>query len=128
MTEGVQPILTVDQYIFASPATAQGYLHQMRSVIRSAVPDAIEKISYKMPAYFYKGVLVYFGVNKNHIGFYPTPSGIDTFRDQLAEYHYSRGAIQFPFHQPLPIQLIKKIVLFRIKENNDRFDKRNSSR
>ncbi len=108
---------TVDQYIAGFPEEVQPQLNRLRETILKAAPEAAESISYMMPAYKYHGVLVYFGGYKNHIGFYPTPSGIENFKQEISVYHYSKGAIQFPLNKPLPIKLITQIVKFRALEN-----------
>jgi uncharacterized protein YdhG (YjbR/CyaY superfamily) len=108
---------TVDEYIAAQSETIQPILNQLREVIKSAAPTASEIISYGMPAYKIHGVLVYFAANKHHIGFYPTASPITVFSDELAVYKTSKGAIQFPLKTPIPIDLIRRIVEFRINED-----------
>jgi uncharacterized protein YdhG (YjbR/CyaY superfamily) len=116
--QGEQPHpATIDEYIAACPADVQPVLNQIRAVIREAAPDAVEKISYQMPCFYLKGNLVYFGVHTRHIGFYPTGSGIAAFREQLAPYKSSKGAVQFPLDQPIPYDLIRKIVEYRVAEN-----------
>jgi uncharacterized protein YdhG (YjbR/CyaY superfamily) len=92
-------------------------LEQLRSTIKKTVPDAEEVISYKMPAYKLHGILVYFAGNKHHIGFYPTPSAIEKFKEELTAYKHSKGVIQFPINKPLPFDLIAKITAFRVQEN-----------
>lgn len=110
-------IETIDQYISAFPEHTQKLLQQMRTIIQKAVPKAEEVISYGMPAYKLHTVLVYFAGYKNHIGFYPTSSGIRVFKDQFAAYKSSKGAVQFPLDKPLPVKLIKEITVFRAKED-----------
>ena len=107
----------VDDYIASYPGPIRKKLLQMRDIIRTLAPDAEEKISYRLPAYFLSGPLVYFGAFSKHIGFYPTSSGIAAFEKELSEYKHSKGAVQFPMDKPLPVGLIKKIVRFRVKEN-----------
>jgi uncharacterized protein YdhG (YjbR/CyaY superfamily) len=109
--------LTVDGYIAEQEEAIQPRLQQMREAILSVAPSADESISYMMPAYKLNGPLVYFGAFKNHIGFYPTASGVAGFKNELKEFTTSKGAIQFPHDKPLPIALIKKIVRARISEN-----------
>jgi uncharacterized protein YdhG (YjbR/CyaY superfamily) len=92
-------------------------LSVLRSTIRFAAPQAVEKISYRIPTFFYNGNLVHFAAFKSHIGFYPTSSGIREFKEQLKRFKTSRGTVQFPLDKPLPLKLIKKIVEFRVKEN-----------
>jgi len=108
---------SVDEYMALFSGDALIMLEQLRSIIREAAPDAEEIISYHMPAYKLNGMLVYFAAHTNHIGFYPTPSGIEAFADDLKEYKTSKGAVQFPLGKPLPAKLIEKIVRFRVKEN-----------
>lgn len=108
---------TVDEYINQFPEEVQEILHALRTTIKTAAPDAVEKIRYQMPAYDLNGCLVYFAAYKKHIGFYPTSSGVSAFQSELAGYKSSKGAIQFPFSKPLPLALISKIVRFRVMEN-----------
>ncbi len=108
---------TVDEYIAAQSETIQPILNQLREVIKSAAPTASEIISYGMPAYKIHGVLVYFSANKHHIGFYPTGSPIVVFSDELTAYKTSKGAIQFPLKTPVPIDLVRRIVEFRVNED-----------
>jgi uncharacterized protein YdhG (YjbR/CyaY superfamily) len=89
----------------------------MRATIRAAAPDAVEAFSYGMPAFALKGNLVYFGAAKQHIGFYPTPSGITAFQEALASYKGAKGSVQFAHDQPLPLELVAQIVRFRVEEN-----------
>ena len=107
----------VDLYIQEFPAATQKQLNKIRAIIKAAAPGAQEVISYKMPAYKLHGMLVYFAGYKAHIGFYPTPSGINKFSPKLKAYKCSKAAVQFPIDQPLPEALINEIVAFRIKEN-----------
>jgi uncharacterized protein YdhG (YjbR/CyaY superfamily) len=115
--ENKKSFATIDEYIAAFPAETQKFLEEMRAVIKKAAPDAEEKISYQMPTFFLKGNLVHFAMHKIHIGFYPTPSGIQAFADELSGYESSKGAVQFPMDKPLPLKLIGKIVKFRVAEN-----------
>jgi len=107
---------TVDDYIAGFPADVQEILQQIRSIIREIVPDAEEVISYQMPTYRLQGNLVHFAAFKNHIGFYPTPSGVAAFQDELTPYQHAKGSIQFPLDRPMPYDLIRRIVMFRAKE------------
>ncbi len=115
----IKPI-SVTEYIAAFPKETQALLLQMQSIIVKACPQAEEKIGYAMPAYRYNGVLVYFAGYKNHIGFYPSGSGIVEFQHKLTEYKFSKGAIQFPLDKPVPIKLITEIVKFRAKQNEEK--------
>jgi uncharacterized protein YdhG (YjbR/CyaY superfamily) len=108
---------TIDEYIQAFPEPVQKLLREMRAVIQKEAPGALEKISYQMPTFFLNGNLVHFAAYANHIGFYPAPSGIKAFQSELTSYKNAKGSVQFPIDQPLPIDLIKKIVRFRVEEN-----------
>jgi uncharacterized protein YdhG (YjbR/CyaY superfamily) len=108
---------SVDEYIAAQPETVQSLLQRIRSAIALAAPDATEKISYQMPTFYLNGNLVHFAAFKNHIGFYPTASGVKAFEQELSGYKYAKGSIQFPTDRPLPLTLIRKIVKFRVEEN-----------
>jgi uncharacterized protein YdhG (YjbR/CyaY superfamily) len=92
-------------------------LEKLRQTIRTAAPDATEKISYRIPTFYLNGNLVHFAAFKHHIGFYPTSNGVSAFQDELSKYKTSKGAIQFPLDKPLPLELVKKIVGFRVTEN-----------
>lgn len=107
---------SIDEYIAAFPADVQERLRQMRAVIREAAPEAQEKISYQMPTFFLHGNLVHFAAFKNHIGFYPAPRGIEEFKDELAVYKGAKGSVRFPLDQPLPLDLIRRIVQFRVAD------------
>lgn len=109
---------TIDEYISTFSTEVQGILEEMRKVIKEAAPEANETISYQMPAFTFHGILVYFAACKNHIGFYPTASGIDAFKEELAGYKFTKGSIHFPMNKPLPHELIRKIVQYRVMENN----------
>ncbi len=108
---------TIDEYIAGFPTDVQEILQRIRQTIREAAPEAQERISYKMPTFTLKGNLVYFAAFKNHIGFYPIPSGIEEFKEELSAYEQGRGSIQFPLDKPIPYDLISRIVKFRVKEN-----------
>jgi uncharacterized protein YdhG (YjbR/CyaY superfamily) len=108
---------SVDEYIAEFPFEIQKKLEELRNIIKKAVPDAEEKISYQMPAYNYNGNLVYFGAYPNHIGFYPTASGVAAFKEELTGYKTAKGSIQFPLNRPLPADLISRIVIYRYNEN-----------
>ncbi len=108
---------SIDEYIATFPKATQNILQEVRATIRAAAPDAEEKISYQMPTFFLKGNLVHFAAYANHIGFYPTPSGIEAFKDELSIYEGAKGSVQFPIDKPLPLKLITKIVKFRVAEN-----------
>jgi uncharacterized protein YdhG (YjbR/CyaY superfamily) len=110
----------VDEYIALFTNDVQIKLQQLRQAIKDAAPDAEECISYQMPAYKQHGALVYYAVYKKHIGFYPTASGISNFIDKFEKFKSSKGAVQFPIDKPLPLALIKKIVSFKVKENDEK--------
>ncbi len=107
----------IEDYLLNFPQDVQAKLRAMRATIVAAAPDAVEKISYQMPTFVLEGNLVHFAAFKNHIGFYPTPSAIVEFCEQLKAYKCSKGAIQFPLDMPLPLELIEQIVKFRVGEN-----------
>lgn len=111
---------TVDDYLTSFPEPVLLKLESLRAAIRKAAPDAVEIISYNMPAYKQHGVLVYFAGYKNHIGLYPTASGIRAFERDLSSYKFSKGAIRFPLDQRLPLALVTRIVKFRAKEDHDK--------
>ena len=108
---------TVDQYFSALPKKERDLLETLRKSIRQAAAQAEEVISYNMPAFKWNGMLVWYAAYKKHIGLYPRPSAIVAFKDELAEYKTSKGAIQFPIEKGIPTGLVKKIVQFRLKEN-----------
>jgi uncharacterized protein YdhG (YjbR/CyaY superfamily) len=107
----------IDEYIALQPEQIKPALELIRTTIKKIEPEAEEVISYKMPAFKYYGIIVYFAAYKNHIGFYPTSSGIAAFEKEFTGYKYSKGAVQFPLDKPLPLDLISRIVKFRVKEN-----------
>ena len=107
----------IDAYIAMFPSDIQERLNELRATIKEAAPEAEEVISYQMPTFKYHGILVYFAAFKNHIGFYPTVSGIQTFKKELSVYKGAKGSVQFPHKEPLPLGLIAKIVKFRVREN-----------
>ena len=111
---------SVDEYFSFQPESTQEILEQLRKTIKQAAPKAEELISYNIPAYKQDGMLVYFAAYKNHIGFYPTSSGITHFENELTKYKTSRGAVRFPLDEPLPLRLIAKIVKWRAQENRAR--------
>lgn len=108
---------SVDEYIAAMPAEARSKLQSLRKTIRQAAPEAEEVISYNMPAFKHNGMLVWYGAHTEHIGLYPRGSAIVAFKEDLAAYKTSKGAIQFPLDKPIPAALVKKIVKFRLNEN-----------
>lgn len=118
-TDSVAP-QTIDDYIANFPKDIQDILEKIRTVVKTAAPDAEEKISYQMPTFYLNGNLVHFAAFKKHIGLYPTPSGITGFLDELSPYVKAKGSIQFPLDQPIPYALIGKIVEFRVQENRNK--------
>ena len=115
---------TPDEYIEMFPKHIQKKLKEIRKEIRKTVPDAEEKISYQMPCFALNGILVWYAGYEKHIGFYPSSSGIAKFQKEISKYKNSKGAVQFPLDEPLPMELIKKIVLFRVKENSAKKEKK----
>lgn len=107
----------IDEYISRFPEETKKLLKQIRSIIKAAAPGATEVISYGMPAFKTKKILVYFAGHTKHIGFYPSGSGITAFQSELSGYKWSKGAIQFPLDKPIPVNLITRIVLYRLHEN-----------
>ena len=106
-----------DEYIAQFPAEIQVLLKKVRETIREAAPGARERISYGMPGFFMNGPLVYFAAYPRHIGFYPTPEGIEAFKGELTAYQWSKGAVQFPLDKPIPYELINKMVKYRMEVN-----------
>jgi uncharacterized protein YdhG (YjbR/CyaY superfamily) len=110
----------IDEYIASFPPDVQEILEKIRLTIRKAAPDAEETIKYQIPTFTLKGNLVHFGAFKKHIGFYPTPSGTETFKQELSVYQGAKGSVRFPLDQPMPYVLISTIVKFRVKESLER--------
>jgi uncharacterized protein YdhG (YjbR/CyaY superfamily) len=108
---------SIDEYIATFPEEIQSILQEIRATIQAAAPDAEEKISYQMPTFALKGNLVHFAAFKNHIGFYPTPSGVEAFKEEIARYQGAKGSIRFPLDEPMPLDLISRIVKLRVAEN-----------
>ncbi len=109
--------LTIDEYIAGFSADIQVILQMIRHFIKEAAPEAQEAISYQMPTFKLYGNLVHFAAFTNHIGFYPVPSGIEKFKDELSVYKQGKGSVQFPLDQPIPYDLISRIVKYRVEEN-----------
>ena len=110
--------MDIDSYIALFPAPVQEQLQQLRQTIGAAAAEAQETISYRMPTFKLKGKnLVHFAAYPKHIGLYPAPSGIEAFKAQLVGYKTSKGAVQFPLHQSIPLELVRQIVEFRVKES-----------
>ncbi|MEO5893116.1 MAG: DUF1801 domain-containing protein [Ferruginibacter sp.] len=108
---------TVDEYLATFPAITKAILEKLRKTIKKAAPQAEELISYNMPAYKLNGMLVYFAAYKQHIGFYPTPSGIEAFKDDLSHYQGAKGSVQLPIDTSFPFDLVTEIVKFRVSYN-----------
>lgn len=108
---------SINEYISTFPPEVQEILSSIRKVIKEAAPDAVEKISYQMPTFALHGNLVHFAAYKNHIGLYPTPNGIEGFKEELSAYKGAKGSVQFPIDKPMPYDLINRIVKYRVAEN-----------
>ena len=119
MSRSKKVFKTIDEYIATFPKNVQSNLEEMRQAIREVAPEAVETISYQMPAFKLNGILVWFAAHKNHVGFYPKASAIEAFKKELSAYETSKGTVQFPMNKPLPFDLIKKMVKYRVKENLD---------
>lgn len=112
----IQPA-TIDEYIAGFPPDIQEILQKIRAIIHEAAPEVEEAMKYRMPTFMLNGNLVYFAAFKNHIGFYPIPTGIEAFKQELSAYEQGKGSVQFPFNRPIPYDLITRIVKFRVDEN-----------
>ena len=119
MKKGIVPS-TIDEYIAGFPKDTQTLLQQVRTTIKKAAPKAEEAIKYAMPTFVLSGNLVHFAAFRNHIGFYPAPTGIKEFEDALAGYKTGKGSVQFPIDKPMPLKLIERIVKRRVKQNLSR--------
>ncbi len=117
MNAKTNELTAIDQYIEGFPDNVKRILSEIRATIKKAAPEATEKISYQIPSFSYNGNLVSFAAFKNHIGFYPTSSGIAKFQDDFKKYKHAKGSVQFPIDQPIPLKLITKIVKFQVAEN-----------
>ncbi|HEV2126730.1 MAG TPA: DUF1801 domain-containing protein [Chloroflexota bacterium] len=112
---------TIDEYIATFREEVQERLQRLRQLIRETVPEAVEAISYQMPTFKLGGKnLIHFAAFKNHIGVYPTPSGVEAFKEELSPYKNAKGSVQFPLNQPLPFNLIKRIVEYRVNEEREK--------
>ena len=118
---------TMDEYIDAFPEDVKGILNELRQTIKEVAPKAEETISYQIPTFTLNGNMVHFAAFENHIGFYPTPSGMEAFKEELSRYKGAKGSVQFPIDEPLPLPLIRRIVEYRVKENQERRSKKKSS-
>jgi uncharacterized protein YdhG (YjbR/CyaY superfamily) len=117
MQKKKSPPTSIDEYIVRCPEDVQSVLLKIRKVIKESAPDAVERISYQMPAFYLSGMLVWFAAHAQHIGFYPKGSGIEAFKKELSPYKSAKGSVQFPLDEPIPYELISKIVRFRVAEN-----------
>ena len=106
----------IDEYIASFPRDVQAVLDEIRNTIKKAAPDADEAIKYRIPTFVLNENLVHFAAFKHHIGFYPAPSGVEAFKQELSRYEGAKGSVQFPIDKPMPLKLIEKIVKFRAKE------------
>ena len=111
---------TVDEYIKRCPPGMQPILQKLRRTIKATAPKAEEVISYAIPGYKYHGMLIFFAAFKNHISVYPAPRGNDAFKKELSAYKGGKGTIQFPLEEPIPFDLVIRIIKFRMKENEER--------
>ncbi len=118
--ENIEKPKTIDAYIALCPVAYRQKLQQLREVIKETVPEATEAIRWNMPSFLYHGILVQFMLHKNHIGFYPFPSGVESFLKESFRYKTGKGSIQFPLKEDIPFELVKKIVRFRAKENKEK--------
>ncbi|MES2881144.1 MAG: DUF1801 domain-containing protein [Bacteroidota bacterium] len=112
-----KPVNNIDEYIAGFPPDVQKILQQVRATIKKEAPNAEEKIAYAIPTFALNGNLVHFAAFKNHIGFYPAPSGTKAFEKELSIYKSGKGSVQLPLSEPMPLELIKKIVKLRVQEN-----------
>jgi len=112
--------MTIDEYIADFAPDIQEILEKIRLIIREAAPDAEETVKYRMPTFTLKGNLVHFAAFKKHIGFYPTPTGTEKFSNEISVFQGAKGSIRFPLDKPIPYDLIRRIVGFRVKENLDK--------
>jgi uncharacterized protein YdhG (YjbR/CyaY superfamily) len=126
MQSGIKKSIDIDGYIAGFPIDIQKRLEKLRVTIRKAAPESEEVISYGMPAFRMKRILVYFAAHGNHIGFYPTSSGIKNFEKELSLYKTSKGAVQFPYDRPIPFHLVSEIVKFRMSEIMDKLKAKKS--
>ena len=117
MQESKTTFSSIDEYIETFPTLVQEKLQEIRLTIHESAPDATEAISYQMPTFKLNGNLVHFAAYEHHIGFYPIPTGMEAFKEELSHYKTGKGSVQFPLDQPLPLDLIRRIVEFRVKEN-----------
>lgn len=115
---------TMDEYINTFPEDVRTILNELRQTIKEVAPEAEETINYQIPTFTLNGNLVHFAAFENHIGFYPTPSGMEAFKKELSSYKGAKGSVKFPIDEPLPLPLIRRIVEYRVKENMERKPKK----
>lgn len=118
----------IDEYLAVLPEDVKAIMETVRKLIHEAAPDAIETMSYQIPTFDLHGNLVHFAAFKNHIGFYPAPSGMEAFKEELSAYKGAKGSVQFPLNQPIPYDLITRIVKFRVQENLERAAKKSEKK
>ena len=116
MTPIFKPPKTIDEYISSFPPDVQEILQKLRKLIHEIVPEAEEAMAYGIPTFTLNGNLVHFAAFEHHIGFYPTPSGIEAFRNELSVYKHAKGSVQFPLDQPIPYDLVRRIIEYRVRE------------
>lgn len=116
LEDNQNPTPSVDEYIAQAPEDVRPILARIRAIVKEAAPQAEERIGYGMPSYYLNGYLLGFAAFKKHIGLYPTPAGIDAFKDELARYKGAKGSVQFPLNQPMPYDLIGKLARARVAE------------
>jgi uncharacterized protein YdhG (YjbR/CyaY superfamily) len=112
-----EAIKTMDEYIMGFEPAIQKTLTELRNFIKAEAPEASEKISYGMPTFYLKGNLVHFAAFKDHYGFFPSPSGIDKFEEELIPYRGGKGTLRFPFNKPIPWDILRKVIRYRVEEN-----------
>ena len=117
MEENKTKSTTIDEYIAQCPPEVQPVLEKIRATVKEEAPQAVERISYGMPGFYQNGMLVWFAAHEHHIGFYPTGEGIEAFKDEIDRYKWSKGAVQFPLDQPIPYDLIRRMVRYRLEQN-----------
>ena len=127
MTASRRQFKMMDEYISTFPEDVQRTLNELRQTIKEVAPEAEETINYQIPTFTLNGNLVHFAAFENHIGFYPTPSGMEAFKKELSGYKGAKGSVQFPISEPLPLPLIRRIVEYRVKENLERKQKKKTS-
>lgn len=128
MSTEEKEIKTIDEYLNQYPEEIQKMMKELRKIILEEVPFATEKISWQMPTFSFYGALVHFAAAKNHLGFYPTPSGVELFKKYLPHYKTTKGGVQIPYNQALPVDVIRLVLQFRVKENLELEEKKNNHR